>query len=818
MANFPTSPSVNDEFETNKVTYVWNAEAWEIAGSGSGGAGGGGNVVGPSSAVDNMIVTFDGTTGKILQDSGVLLSGLATSAHTHGINDLTDVDTSTTAPTDGQALVWDNANSTWEPGTVSGGGGGGSFNPDAAVVFNDSGNDVDFRIESDTNENAFIVNGESGYVGIGADPGTQGNFGIQINNPADSNVGLSVTNSTCTSGGAFFVEQKAADNNSLLIVQMEDSEILIANDMGTVFSGGTWGGVALEFTTTGFLKAGTPSLLSGTAANEKLTIDGAVSLEEMTAPSATAGFAKLYAKDVSGTSKMFVMDGSGTETEVGSGGGGGGGGSIDALSDVDTSTTSPTNGQALLWDASNSQWEPASISGGNSGFTPDGAVVFNESGNAVDFRIESDGNENAFFVKGQSSTPMVGIGTNNPGHALHLKTTASADMCGIQFETSDSTNGGVLVVHHSNDSAGPNNSADLSFGFMNTEDSDISFATNALPFFSGSSSGVGATMSLNRNGNIGVGQAVADYMVGGTSTDLLPKETLDVDGAVTFREMTAPSATTGHAKLYSKDVSGTSKMFAMDSAGTETEVGGGGGGGSFNPDGAVVFNESGADVDFRIESDTIEHAFFVNGETGLVSIGEDTSGENDFGLYLSNPADANVNLKFKHAGATAGGVNFFLNRSNDQNSFVMGHLEDAPILMVNDVATMMSGGTWGGVGLEFTKSSDGGNIKMGTPSMFGGTLPNETLTVSGAVSLEEISAPSATANFAKIYAKEVAGSAEMFVLDEGGNETQISPHNPDGEWQYFSRNISTGKVVRVNMERMIRDIEELTGKTYIEEE
>ena len=34
MANFPTSPSVNDEFETNKVTYVWNGEAWEIAGSG----------------------------------------------------------------------------------------------------------------------------------------------------------------------------------------------------------------------------------------------------------------------------------------------------------------------------------------------------------------------------------------------------------------------------------------------------------------------------------------------------------------------------------------------------------------------------------------------------------------------------------------------------------------------------------------------------------------------------------------------------------------------------------------------------------------
>jgi len=36
------------------------------------------------------------------------------------IGDLGDVDTSTTAPTDGQALVWNNANSEWEPGTVAG--------------------------------------------------------------------------------------------------------------------------------------------------------------------------------------------------------------------------------------------------------------------------------------------------------------------------------------------------------------------------------------------------------------------------------------------------------------------------------------------------------------------------------------------------------------------------------------------------------------------------------------------------------------------------------------------------------------------------
>jgi hypothetical protein len=43
------------------------------------------------------------------------------------IDDLSDVDTSTVAPIGGQALVWDNAASKWEPGTVSGGGGSSSI-------------------------------------------------------------------------------------------------------------------------------------------------------------------------------------------------------------------------------------------------------------------------------------------------------------------------------------------------------------------------------------------------------------------------------------------------------------------------------------------------------------------------------------------------------------------------------------------------------------------------------------------------------------------------------------------------------------------
>ncbi|MDB9951492.1 hypothetical protein OAD60_04560 [Candidatus Thioglobus sp.] len=42
---------------------------------------------------------------------------------------------------------------------------------------------------------------------------------------------------------------------------------------------------------------------------------------------------------------------------------------------------------------------------------------------------------------------------------------------------------------------------------------------------------------------------------------------------------------------------------------------------SFNPDAAQVFNESGADVDFRVESDSLTHALFVQGSDGKVGIG-----------------------------------------------------------------------------------------------------------------------------------------------------------------------------------------------------
>ena len=98
-------------------------------------------------------------------------------------------------------------------------------------------------------------------------------------------------------------------------------------------------------------------------------------------------------------------------------------------------------------------------------------------------------------------------------------------------------------------------------------------------------------------------------------------------------------------------------------------------------------------------------------------------------------------------------------------------------------------------------------------------LNDTSLRVSGHVELGVLSGdPSGTTDHAHIYAKDDSSSAEVFVRDEAGNVTKLSPHNEKGNWEYYSKNVKTGKVVRIDMEEMIKDLEQLTGKKYIKEE
>jgi hypothetical protein len=72
---------------------------------------------------------------------------------------------------------------------------------------------------------------------------------------------------------------------------------------------------------------------------------------------------------------------------------------------------------------------------------------------------------------------------------------------------------------------------------------------------------------------------------------------------------------------------------------------------TLNTSGAVVFNDAGADVDFRVESDTVENALFVDGATGNIGLGTTTAvtkatvyGSGDQKLSLVSPTGSSTQV------------------------------------------------------------------------------------------------------------------------------------------------------------------------------
>ncbi len=78
------------------------------------------------------------------------------------------------------------------------------------------------------------------------------------------------------------------------------------------------------------------------------------------------------------------------------------------------------------------------------------------------------------------------------------------------------------------------------------------------------------------------------------------------------------------------------------------------------------------------------------------------------------------------------------------------------------------------------------------------------------------SAPPTPSNAAVFFSSGTP--AEMWVIDASGNATQLSPHDDlTGEWIFFSKNLKTGRVVRVDMERLIRRLEDVLGEKFLME-
>ena len=267
----------------------------------------------------------------------------------------------------------------------------------------------------------------------------------------------------------------------------------------------------------------------------------------------------------------------------------------------------------------------------------------------------------------------------------------------------------------------------------------------------------------------------------------------------------------------------------------------------------VRINNGGNNIDFVIKDNSGNVYFTADASTSRIGIGTETpstklhlaSTSTDDLLFLETTEDsssASPVIKLKRNSSSPATADYLgqlkFQGENDAGQNVtyakitgkIGSVTDGSEQGIIEFANMKNGSS--GITARLRHDSlqlvNSTNLTVDGSVGIGNTSPGDALDVTGNVrvsnylrlncqnTVDPTGSPPLL-NHAHIYSKLTGGTAEVFVQDSDGNVTQISPHNPEGEWHYFSRNTRTGKVVRVNMEKMIRKLEEITGESFMEE-
>ena len=177
---------------------------------------------------------------------------------------------------------------------------------------------------------------------------------------------------------------------------------------------------------------------------------------------------------------------------------------------------------------------------------------------------------------------------------------------------------------------------------------------------------------------------------------------------------------------------------------------------------------------------------------------DSSSDTNDNIQYFAIYFDPNNNVFSRRSGSFAGDQNIYFGYNFTQNeNYLLGDGGNSfHIRQFGDGSNSYAAGE---IVLE------GGYVEINNQYQSGGSNTSY-------LEIKERSGdPTAESNAAQMYAK----SGEMFVQDASGNQTQISPHNDAGEWEYYSKNAKTGKTVKVNMEKrtdlLVREAENINA-------
>ena len=226
---------------------------------------------------------------------------------------------------------------------------------------------------------------------------------------------------------------------------------------------------------------------------------------------------------------------------------------------------------------------------------------------------------------------------------------------------------------------------------------------------------------------------------------------------------------------------------------------------SIKQDGNVGIGTTSPDALLHVAGDTmIVGTNFITGALQVTG-----SGQSLITLHTRD-ADNLKEIVFLKDGSAAAAMQI----NSSEHFFIENEAAKDIILRTNNQNTIRVYGSSQRVGINQPHGSTTAN---GALDVTGEVMITGSAHIENTIAIKQGSDPSTLDGYAHIYAKNDAGDAELFVRDEAGNVTKISPHNSQGEWEYFSKNTKTGKVFRVNMEKMIRKLEEITGESFIEE-
>ena len=540
------------------------------------------------------------------------------------------------------------------------------------------------------------------------------------------------------------------------------------------------------------------------------------------------------------------------------------------------STTAPTNGQVLTYNSTSGDWEPAAATGASNAFatiavsgqdnvvadsgsdtltiaaganctitttaasdtvtiaaagaaTLDGiednvssnadlvqindtSVVINKDGDDVDFQVQGDAQANLLYCN--AGTSKIGVRTNAPDALFHIDAGSADDV--EAFAISEAATARFRMI------------------------ADFNPGSNLLHF------GGYQTRTMMTFDTDGGSDAVAGGHVGFGIDPSTAAEKVVVDGNLALKsQSSAPSATADYAKLYSTGA-GTStdpnvKLLLLgegsDGASTITDSSTGG----KSPSSATAETDT-AQYKFgsssilfeRSNSDKITYADHADWDlAGEFSIdfwvrfqNANTGGDSGYGhscivrgaggwriqwtgLYYTNADSSTDGWEFAYGGSMTRIM--FADAISDTNWHHVAITRDA-----SDVIRCYRDGAKKGSNATQASTYACTDLVFGVngSSDYHDGWVDEFRIISG-----DDNGWSDDSSITVPAASMGGGYAELYALDASGNATKISPHNPrTGEWEYYSTNQRTGKTVRINMEEVVRDLGQLTGKNYIKGE